>query len=1308
MTIDISNSLIYIELRGFLPDFAFFQHTSRMSVMRSLLKSWFLLLLLLPLSTAVAARPAAAEKGRMYVPGQIIVKFKQEVGKALSSRQARSVLALRGIDEVREVYPVNRKTDMSAYLSVGLDRVVAGQVALSVDVEALADMLESDPSVEYASPNYLVKADSIIPNDPMYAQEQHLPQVGAAQAWELSTGDTTIIIAVLDTGVDWDHPDLAGNIWRNADEIPDNGLDDDGNFYVDDVMGWDFVSNVGAVWPGEDGSVQDNNPMDFDGHGTHVAGISSGVTNNGTGIASLAWKCRIMPLRIGYHSSDGNGYGTYEAMSSAFIYAGDNGAHVANLSFGTGEPILDAARYAYLRGVVICNSAGNSGTDFASILGAQPYALSVASVAADDRKASYSSFNASVDISAPGGDFSGAGGGFLSTFVNPSSFYGGALYGEFQGTSMASPYVGSLAALIRSLHPAWGPADAMFQILATADSVDAVNPSYRGKMGAGRINAYRALSETPPPAAPKIAFTSISVTDAGSGNSDGRLDPGETGKITISLENTWGDLTGGVVTLTASSPAANVTSGVWNVGTLKGIRDIDNMTATNASAPFTVAIHPSAVPMIIPCTITITGDNGVHIERPLDISVTPSVLFVDDHGGGGDASDVAIEPYFSEAFRASNTAYDYWDHAALGTPTPQDLAKYSLVVWGCEWAFPSLDANDRTVLGGYLESGGRLFLSGQDIAWDLNDTPASGDNEYTRSGGVSMNWFMTYLSSEYLGDDANGSALSTRISGISGDPIGDGLSLDVSQPGRAASLQYPDVIFPYSNGEGVFTYDDNQYAAMRSSTYGRVVYFSFGGLESISNDSIRNMVFDRVVAWLYQRSLSIAPVPDTEDSTASITVDASVSTIDSVLSVELYWDTDGAFPFNVVPMNDLGGGHYRGQIPPQNRTTEVQYFVRVNTTAGAIPITFRSFNVGIDHIPPRIEFVSSPRNTLSQSGPYTIRIRATDNVGIDTSSVFVVFSVDGGAQDSVALSPGSAPGIFEGSFSPATPAHSGSTVEYVVRAVDAAISRNASQLPATGAAQFRIGIQMVDDFENENQDWDYGLAWGRVNSVKKNGQYSITDSPGAGQLTPANVNSVLTWRDSLDLRGYANATLYYWRFHSLGSRDTLFLEDSQDGVIWRLLDFTRGTQPAWLLDSAILQTGGRTFVRFRVRTAPSRPGGYDGAYVDDVEVRTDAFISGVHEGREEVLPASFVLHQNYPNPFNPGTTIGFDLPQSATVSLAVYNILGQEVARLIEGSFMSPGTYSVDFDASGLASGIYFVRLSDGSRSAARRMLLLR
>lgn len=384
-------------------------------------------------------------------------------------------------------------------------------------VEEAIDRLRNDPDVEWAEPDYYRYTSYTEPNDALYGTEAHLNRIDAQTAWDRTTGDPNIIVAIIDTGVSYNHEDLFDNIWVNPGEVPDrngdgridlhdldlngnrnvspreistasNGLDDDGNGYTDDIMGWDFVDEtvLDYVRPGEDCRVKDNNPDDFEGHGTLVAGTIAAVGNNGIGVAGVTWRSKIMILRAGYAITTLDGHsGNVPAtfVCQAVRYAAEMGADIINISSG-GHDACSYERtsfdYAADRGCIVVASAGNKNTSRPHYPSSYEGIVCVAATSdLDDGRADFSNYGLGVDLAAPGLNVQ-------TTSVDDG--YEGA-----NGTSFASPIVAGVAALVKSAHPAWDRSQVISQLMVAADDITQQNPSLVGMLGAGRVNARRAV-----------------------------------------------------------------------------------------------------------------------------------------------------------------------------------------------------------------------------------------------------------------------------------------------------------------------------------------------------------------------------------------------------------------------------------------------------------------------------------------------------------------------------------------------------------------------------------------------------------------------------------------------------------------------------------------------------------------------------------------------------------------------------------------------------------------------------------------------
>lgn len=362
----------------------------------------------------------------------------------------------------------------------------------TVKLSSMPDIVQmkslSFAGIEYIEPNYLRKMHAA-PNDPMFARQlHHLSSI--PQAWSYTTGNRQIIVGVIDSGLMINHPDIHANVYINPHEIPDNGIDDDGNGYIDDWCGWDFVHapEMADIALG-DYMDPDNDVTDENFHGTHVSGIIGARGNNAIGIAGVCWDISIMPLRAGFRTSGDEGFLQDDDVSAALIYAADNGCHVVNMSWGDlnySAIIADACEYAYNKGVTLVASAGNTPGPVLSYPAKLSTVISVGSVNAAKVVSGFSSYGQDLDLVAPGEMI-------LSTYKES----GPDMYMELSGTSMSAPYVTGSIALLLSLVPGLSPAEVRARLLSATDDLDA--PGFDLKTGHGLLNTRKLLDNLNPP-----------------------------------------------------------------------------------------------------------------------------------------------------------------------------------------------------------------------------------------------------------------------------------------------------------------------------------------------------------------------------------------------------------------------------------------------------------------------------------------------------------------------------------------------------------------------------------------------------------------------------------------------------------------------------------------------------------------------------------------------------------------------------------------------------------------------------------------
>ena len=425
-----------------------------------------------------------ADIDSQITPGELLIRLTPAAAADVERLHANTPIAAMHVrHKVESLHP------LFPYLAhpsrnPNLKRIYLLRFALDAPLEALKTAYEQSPFVEAVEYNYLrpTLADTIFPNDPKYPEQWSLPLMKLPQAWAIEKGNREVVIAIIDSGIDYRHDDLAAKAWINPGEVPDNGLDDDGNGYVDDIYGWDFTDAPNLQAEG-DYIEGDNEPIDESGHGTHVAGIAGAMPDNGIGIAGVAWECPLMAIRAGL-SFGGSSRMQDDDSAAAIVYAADNGASVINMSWG-GEHrsfvIQDAIDYAYARGVVLVAAAGNSQKPEAIFPAAYRKVIAVASTEQNQQRFYQSNFGASIDIGAPGNVI-------LSTQINNQ-------YRLLTGTSMASPHVAGVAALMLAKRPGLTHEEVRHILINTADPVHSEESDELDErfVGAGTVNAERAL-----------------------------------------------------------------------------------------------------------------------------------------------------------------------------------------------------------------------------------------------------------------------------------------------------------------------------------------------------------------------------------------------------------------------------------------------------------------------------------------------------------------------------------------------------------------------------------------------------------------------------------------------------------------------------------------------------------------------------------------------------------------------------------------------------------------------------------------------
>jgi len=457
-----------------------------------------------------------------------------------------------------------------------LSRIVLVTYTEDIPPERVAAAIGALPGVEYAEPLFR-RSIEYTPDDAQIDQQWYLEQVSAYDAWDNVRADATIVIAIVDTGIDPTHPDLKDAIWINPGENGldargrskrTNGVDDDGNGLVDDWHGYDFG--------GGNGYTPDNDPSPGYWHGTHVAGIAAASGDNGIGITGIAYGARLMAVKV---SDDATSDPTLTAGPDGILYAAKMGADIINCSWGGAgyaQAEQELVNTVTAMGSMIVSAAGNDGRAVPSYPASYRSVLSVASVRSGDQRSSFSNFNPSVGIAAPGEN--------IYSTVPPA--YSASGYMISRGTSMATPVVSGAAALLLRKYPELTPEQIGAVLRATADNIDDENPDYRFQLGDGRVNIARALSVGPNAVAATILDYAV-IEEQG----DGVIEPGETIEMRIDVKNLLRPTENLRLTLAASSDSVQIitpeeTFGVMESGEVRQSRTGVFRLMAPAGAPF--------------------------------------------------------------------------------------------------------------------------------------------------------------------------------------------------------------------------------------------------------------------------------------------------------------------------------------------------------------------------------------------------------------------------------------------------------------------------------------------------------------------------------------------------------------------------------------------------------------------------------------------------------------------------------------------------------------------------------------------------
>ncbi len=536
--------------------------------------------LCLQLWNANAANPTV-DLNSPHEAGIVIIKVKKHVSEQCELHQIKNVkinasFNTLNVIQVKKKFPLHQKptSEKDRYGRTLIDLSLIYEIKLpqNQDLKKAINSLLATGEIDYAEPHY-THSLMYTPNDPSASVQYYLDKIMAYQAWDISQSDTNIVVGVTDTGTDLLHEDLINSVKINYLD-PIDGVDNDTDGYIDNYYGWDLGEN-------------DNTPQcNANFHGLHSAGISSATVDNNLGIAGVGFKAKYLPIKI----SDAGG--TLNSSYEGIVYAVDHGCQIVNCSWGgTGASQFgqDIVNYAAINmNALVVASAGNNGDDVLFYPASYQNVLNVAASDQLDHKKANSTYGISIDVCAPGEDI-------LSTWI-------GNTYVASGGTSTAAPVVAGAAAIVKSHFPSYSGIQIGEQLRATADNIDTIafNAPWAGKLGKGRINLYRALTDTN---VVSIVLTNSIVTD----NNDNAFIVGDTLTFSGEFTNYLAQANAVSVVATSSSPFVQMINSTATLGNLNTLQAVNNN-----SSPFTAAILAGA-PINAPVEFKlIVSDNAGH------------------------------------------------------------------------------------------------------------------------------------------------------------------------------------------------------------------------------------------------------------------------------------------------------------------------------------------------------------------------------------------------------------------------------------------------------------------------------------------------------------------------------------------------------------------------------------------------------------------------------------------------------------------------------------------------------------------------
>lgn len=846
-----------------------------------------------------------------YVPGRILVMWEPE--PRIEFKTNGNNILKSGITDIDEL--------MRKYRFIRARRIINDDVPnkqiremryhgrnlfllecedFNLDVFSACEDFKKLPNVMFAEPDWLSPKFETTPNDQYFSQQWHLTKIEAPSVWDFTTGSNQIIITVLE-GMSWDHPDLLNNIWINpGEDINHNGsfdysdldgIDNDGNGYIDDIIGYDFIDlppDHADPHPNEDAHDPDWNPYDsLQGHGNICSGIICAVSNNTIGVSGVAWNARIMVLRSDYTQADGTGTHERSAEIEALQYGYEKGCDVFSLSYG-GYQSDPMANYWINRGWTMYNAiffgaAGNEETDQISYPAGYPNVIAVAATDQFDRHAYFTNYGTWVDICAPG--------------VHIWSTDKLDTYSNTEGTSMSTPVAAGIAVLLWSLFPDSSNSFVRQRIEAGTDSI---SDTYftSGWLGTGRVNAAKAACKW---IFPGLIVESFNIMDE---DGNGRVTPGEEGWLYINFFNKpdWQTASGIEVRAICNDPAIEFIEDTAHLQTIFPGEFGQLIT------PIHFRMNPDLPePHVVTVYIRLENTSINYVTRfaiQFDLGFYPILLY--DCDGEGN-----YETYIAGSVTNGGLPYEYWNKNTAGELSETHLNYHEcLLVFTGNTETNIFSSTEISLFSGFLDNGKTLILTGQYLPeWLSVNAP---------------DFVTNYIGAQHILDTTRLWLL--NILGVEGDPISNGMRMNAIYTSDAAGNQTETgVCSPIGDAIGFLRYqaDTNptHFAAVRKllPSGGKAILFEFG-LEGISSGGTgyhpRDTLVSRLLRWLgynyggVEEQFSLVKPEE-------ISIKISPNPFNSSTAINIFADgqwTAKIVDFSGKQVRNLGTGHGNSRI----------------------------------------------------------------------------------------------------------------------------------------------------------------------------------------------------------------------------------------------------------------------------------------------------------------------------------------------------------------------------------------------------------